>query len=434
MKKGSKILVAVLGIASVILIGTGTTLAFLTFSQEGTTENTMTAGTMEFHYDETNKMGRGITLLNAVPASSNQDAIVSNDYFDFSITGKTSTQTVTYVVTAKLSDDSDTILGDIVDLALTRKEKIGTNDVEYIEVFNKYNEFVQYGKKPATEKVIYTATVPANSANYEKNFRLRMWIDQNADFSGREVTKYFCSGTEVEYNSTEYTACDSENLTQTTDIEYDYNDKTFTLTINVYTDTNISDYAPITNTYHDAKLTSLSVTGCTLDKAFDADTRIYTCNSDMTPVSVLPITYTTANPNATVLMNDYSSINRTIAYPVMGDIMQTPDANGVTQGNQPISIIAEDGITVEKYDIIYTTYMAPRLNSLSINGCSISFNKYVTTYSCSPATALTTSDFTYAAEYSNYTTAITQTDTNKFEISVTTPDGGKTNTYTVNVE
>ena len=462
MNNKKKILIAILGVLSVILIGTGATVAFFVYGQSGTTESEVRAGTMEFHYDEVSKKGNGISLIDALPADSNDAEKIKNNYFEFNVTAKSANQPLSYVVTAKKSSESDNI-DDIIDLYLT-----DDTDTELFGGIHRYNNYVQYRNKAATEKVIYTGTVPANSSNYDQEFRLRMWIDDSIDFSGREVTKYFCSGTEVELNSTEYTNCDPANLTQTTDMVYDYNGKTFKITINVYTDTDITGYdlsggttpsptptptatpEPYDPT-KDTTLSSLVVNGCTFTQPFDSNTKEYVC-TDLTGTTTPTYTATTTNTNAT------------IGYPSglgqVGDVKQeVPNEPYTYYRTLQIPVTAEDGTTWDQYFVHYGKYTdyydATKLSSLSVTDCPITttgaaainyddkpFTPGVLNYKCTSSRKITTSDFTYVTQDSNATATLNlrgssaATDPN-YVVSVydivVTYNTTNTRTYTVNV-
>ena len=86
-------------------------------------------------------------------------------------------------------------------------------------------------------------------SNYEKNFRLRMWVADDTDFTDGSM-----------------------------------NDKTFTLTVNVYADGKVvTDNLDTTNT-----LDSITVSYCTLDPVFNSATTEYSCTvkNNVTSVTV----------------------------------------------------------------------------------------------------------------------------------------------------
>ena len=200
-KKGR--IIVLLLLLSLVLVTLGTTLAFFTYKANGTTSLTITSGTIKLHYKEVSGKGAGISISNAMPVSSNDTAKESGDYFEFKITGSANDKMqVPYVVTARMTKNSDAIMGDIIDMYLTEvNNNIETPTTLFTNTLPKYNELTQYsGVTGYTEKIIYSDIV--STYNYEKTFRLRMWMDQNTNFN-------------------------SENG------QNNYNNKTFSITVNV---------------------------------------------------------------------------------------------------------------------------------------------------------------------------------------------------------
>ena len=62
-----KIILSVLGILMLVLVTVGVTFALFTYTKLGTTENTVTAGTLKFLYTENTGVGRGINISEAFP-------------------------------------------------------------------------------------------------------------------------------------------------------------------------------------------------------------------------------------------------------------------------------------------------------------------------------------------------------------------------------
>jgi len=150
-----------------------------------------------------------------------------------------------YQITARKKTGS-TLANSAVKVYLTE-----VNGTEQELLLSKYSELDQTDKVDSSkfdERILYEATVPANTSNYEKNFRLRMWVSDDTDFS---------------YGS--------------------MNDKTFTLTVNVYADGKVvTDNLDTTNT-----LDSITVSDCTLDPVFNSATTEYSCK---VPNSVSSVT------------------------------------------------------------------------------------------------------------------------------------------------
>ncbi len=210
-KKNEKkeILWMLVALVSLAVITLGVSVAFFNYTKEGTTENTVTSGTITFLYTEVSGIGKGIQISDAYPMTDEQgmNQTGQGSYFDFKITSQTTSNiSIPYEVTARKSSDS-TLENDAIKVYLTEKE--GEEEkLVLLENYSKLEDTSQVTAKGYTEKVIYTDKVPAKQSNYEKNFRLRMWIDEKTDFSGKEE--------------------------ETGNVTYPYNGKTFTLTVNVY--------------------------------------------------------------------------------------------------------------------------------------------------------------------------------------------------------
>ena len=200
MKKNRSMIWMILAVISVVVITVGVTYAFFNYAKEGSTENSMTTGTITFLYTEVSGVGRGISISNAFPVSDEvgKAQVGEGNVFDFKVTSTTPRNaSIPYEVTARMKSDS-TLDPSAVKVYLTEVK----GDMETEILLDQYSSLVQTSisvPENITEKTLYTDTVPANSSNYEKNFRLRMWISEDTDFSDGSM-----------------------------------NGKTFTLTVNVY--------------------------------------------------------------------------------------------------------------------------------------------------------------------------------------------------------
>ena len=207
-KKSQGILLSVIGILSIMLVTIGITFAVFSYTKTGTTENTVTTGTIEFLYTENTGVGAGINITNALPVANDvgKQFSTENYVFDFKITGKNSgTEAIPYEVT--LREITDGSLAPVMDVYLT--DMNSNADTEILPV-TKYTFLpdTTIDSHQYTEKTLYIGSLPANSNNYVQNFRLRMWMDENTDLS--EVQ-------DINGN-----------------VVYPYNGKTFTAIVNVY--------------------------------------------------------------------------------------------------------------------------------------------------------------------------------------------------------
>ena len=236
--KKKQIIITLIAIISLIVITVGVTYAFFNYAKEGTTDNTIKTGSITFLYTEVSGVGKGISLTDAYPVADSIGKVQVGEgkVFDFKVTSNISMDSsIGYQITARKKTGS-TLANSAVKVYLTE-----VNGTEQELLLSKYSELSQTDKVDISkydERILYEATVPANTANYEKNFKLRMWVDENTDFTDGSM-----------------------------------NDKTFTLTVNVYADGKVvTDNLDTTNT-----LDSITVSDCTLDPAFNSATTEYSC-------------------------------------------------------------------------------------------------------------------------------------------------------------
>ena len=205
-------IVLVLAIFLLVAVTIGVSYAFFTYARLGTTENTITTGTITFLYDEKNASGNGITIVDALPTTDANGKLLTgdNNIFDFKVLATTTGNTsLPYEITARKKADS-TVPEEAIKIYLT---EVGTDTETPAPLTLKDTNVARFSELNQTsvavtdgtiEKTIYNGSVPASSTNYEKNFRLRMWIADDTDYSPNE------NG------------------------EYPMNNKKFTVTVNVY--------------------------------------------------------------------------------------------------------------------------------------------------------------------------------------------------------
>ena len=311
--KKKQIIITLIAIISLIVITVGVTYAFFNYAKEGTTDNTIKTGTITFLYTEVSGVGKGISLTEAYPVADSIGKVQVGEgkIFDFKVTSNISMNSnIGYQVTARKKTGS-TLANSAVKVYLTE-----VNGTEQELLLSKYSELSQTDKVDSSkfdERILYEATVPANTSNYEKNFRLRMWVDENTDFSDGSM-----------------------------------NDKTFTLTVNVYADGKVvTDNLDTTNT-----LDSITVSDCTLDPVFNSATTEYSC--------------TVKNNISSVTVNATATSSKA---KVRG--LGTKDLT-VGKNTLPIRVIAEDGS--EK---IYNINVTRKVGATSLKN-EIMKNKIIT--------------------------------------------------------
>ena len=190
IRNQSRVLLA-LALVLLIAVTAGVSYAFFNYTRLGTKDNIITTGTITFIYDEKEAIGNGISITDAYPMSDTDGKRLTgtNNIFDFQILATTTGNVnVPYEITARKTDESSDIDTN-VKLYLT---EVGVDSETAApltvngDTVKKYSELTQTTTNVGAgvvEKTIYTGTVDANSNNYEKNFRLRMWISDDTSFS-----------------------------------------------------------------------------------------------------------------------------------------------------------------------------------------------------------------------------------------------------------
>lgn len=192
-KQKLTVIVAVLGL---FLLTAGVTYAFFTYIGSGSTENTISSDSITFLYEEKDKQGNGINIIDATPVSD--EVGKAGPAFNFEITSKTANKiSIPYEIAVRKKAGSDN-LDDVVKLYLTKVDGSGNEEEVALGTFSSFTTKTYYGNQ---QKLLTEQKVPQSSSNYIQKYRLRMWIDEDADFSTGN-----------------------------------YNDKTFSVTVNVYSE------------------------------------------------------------------------------------------------------------------------------------------------------------------------------------------------------
>ena len=274
--KKKQIIITLIGIISLIVITVGVTYAFFNYAKEGTTDNTIQTGSITFLYTEVSGVGKGISLTEAYPVADSIGKVQTGEgkVFDFKVTSNISmNSSIGYQVTARKKSDS-TLDESAVRMYLTKVTGIDEEEV-LLDNYSNLTQTTKVETSKYTEKTIYQGKVPANSTNYEQAFRLRMWIDENTDFSPNE------------------------------DGTYPYNGKTFTVTVNVYANAKIvtdSDIALESN----ADISSLSIGDEVLTKVEGQDYNYET--TLLAGTTSTTINVETESPYATVSIERIDSL------------------------------------------------------------------------------------------------------------------------------
>ena len=198
-----QLIVSLLGILSILVIAIGVTYAVFIYTKEGTTDNVVTTGILKFLYTENNTNGNGINISEAEPISDTKgkELVGDKNVFDFKVEGtNTGSEVIPYEVTLRKKDTS-TMSEDNIKVYL--QDGIDQTDLLTPTLYSKLVQTTtDVGNN--VEKSIYKGEVAGNTNNYLKTFRLKMWIDESSN-------------------------------------QNDINGKTFTATVNVYSNAKVSE-------------------------------------------------------------------------------------------------------------------------------------------------------------------------------------------------
>ena len=235
--KNKVLILSIIGLIGLIIVTIGITYAIFTYTKLGTTDNTVTTGTLKFLYTENTGVKTGIQLTNALPISDTQGKALDgdNNVFDFSIEAtNTGTEAIPYEVTLRKKSTS-TLKEDYVKVYLTDRTEATEKEELGLTNFNKLTQTnIDVGSE--IEKTIYNGTVNGGEVSYKKDFRLRMWIDETSsqsDINGKEFTAMVnvysnakvISAEEQELRSNadiQSVIVGEDTLTKVVDQDYDY--------------------------------------------------------------------------------------------------------------------------------------------------------------------------------------------------------------------
>ena len=199
MNKKENTIIAILLIISLMIISIGLGYAFFSYTKQGLTENVIETGNIKFHYNEQMGKGRGINITDALPLSDNEGKSLTGNgkYFDFEITSSTTSNVeIPYVVTARVNPTS-TLAPGLIKIYVTDQNDNVIEDVRYFDEPSNstgktwLEQYSGVSIDKYVEKVVYVGTVPSDSSNYRKDFRIRIWIDGSVEFDDLNNDKTF---------------------------------------------------------------------------------------------------------------------------------------------------------------------------------------------------------------------------------------------------
>ena len=432
--KNKKTLVAVLATLGIILTTLGITVAWFSYSGNGTRENSISSGSITFIYEENEDVGNGILLEDAMPMPDSYGK-AQNDWFDFKVKSSSGTANIPYEITLRKTAGSDDI-GDSVKVYLTKVN--GSNEEE--KVLSIYDSLANSTNTIATlnnEKTLYKSSIPAGAKNYTDNYRLRIWLNDNP--SDGNVLSYEQTVTQVCSDTTYKTKEDCEaNHANWLDVAQPATAKNFTVKVNVYANGEAATQEELADA-NSTGISDIAVNGTSAteneDETQDYDYSVTTTNGNIT------INVDTSNTNATADITEYKPENPT-AMNTKIRRLSTSKTFPVTNGDNyfKVTITSANKQKIKEYilKVIKELSTDATLSSLSFDGCELNEEFSPTRYNYTCTTDQATIVPTYTLNDNNASAVLTNSNlnignANNILINVTAEDNTTTAIYKVTV-
>lgn len=178
---------------SLILLVFGVTYAICSSLLLGTTNNILEAGTLRFSFNEDNFVGNGINMENSLPISDERGKSLNStsQYFDFSVNALATIAPIKYQVLV-VKQGNCTLSEDSIKIYLTLRNNISESPSSLVLDGSRvltYNELKSSEDKKG--KIVYTGLVNQSMEEYNQDFRLRMWIDEETKIDSNFAGKRF---------------------------------------------------------------------------------------------------------------------------------------------------------------------------------------------------------------------------------------------------
>ena len=174
-----QILLSVLGVISV-----GVSFAFFTYENEVEIENDVNDGKISLIYSKNIYSDRGLSITNLAAVDDSFGKQFNSDkyIFDFRILGNsTANNEIPYEIT--LRKDQLSILDEknvkvyLTEIVDGEEKEVGfTTSYGKVRTFDALTQTDVIKANEEIEKVIYQGVVPADTSDYQKSFRLRIWV------------------------------------------------------------------------------------------------------------------------------------------------------------------------------------------------------------------------------------------------------------------
>ena len=181
MKRKTLVLLTI--ISFLLLATLGTSVALFSVLKNGSGLVSIRSGDINFKYTEVSGIGNGINLDISDVISDSEGKVLDN-YFDFKINSNLVHNDMIYEVSVEAINNSIPLEGVKIYLTEvngnTEKDIMSNyNGLGKVKTISDYNDFVFYQER-----------ILKNTKNYEKNFRVRIWISEDVDiFSNSYMNK-----------------------------------------------------------------------------------------------------------------------------------------------------------------------------------------------------------------------------------------------------
>ncbi len=193
MENKSKKVISIVLTMSLILVIIGVTYAAFIYSKEGTKENKVTTGKINFVYNETTN---GIEISNALPMEDDEGKLIketdenaTRGYFDFNVEATLGGNTTIpyYVYAVDTTDAENKLDPKYVKMYLTdQSDTPYDNYKEVVPTFDDLEDIKREDEgKEVKGKLLYQDVANKTETKY---FRLRMWVREDYDVTGEEKT------------------------------------------------------------------------------------------------------------------------------------------------------------------------------------------------------------------------------------------------------
>lgn len=181
-KRDFVFIILILIISSILLLFICTGIAFSLFDTvnkkppfiDGET------GSIVLNYSDVNGKGNGIYIENAVSISDSQGMKLTgdNNYFDFTVSGTTSNIPIRYYILLDISHESN-LKDEYIKVYLTKIN--GVVEETVLDRAYKISDLKDIDVNKEVNKILYSKEVGSETKNFIDNYRLRMWISNDAE-------------------------------------------------------------------------------------------------------------------------------------------------------------------------------------------------------------------------------------------------------------